>query len=77
MKEIKNYEQLRTLLQNCHSIVSTDTGIILQAIVYLVKLQDRKHGKRKPSAYNVFVSEGMKEGKSIKEIATLWQKAKL
>ena len=78
MKEIKNYEELRTLLKNCHSIVSQDTGIMLQAIVYFIKVNEKTHRKkRKLSAYNMFVSKGWKEGKSMKKIAELWQKMKV
>lgn len=60
------------------SVWSGESALMTKTmILILAALEKRKkHEKRKPSAFNIFVSEGMKDGKAMKEIAELWQKQK-
>ena len=45
----------------------------LDEIAELLRKGKRRGGSRKSSAWNRFVSEGMKRGKSLKQIAEEWR----
>jgi hypothetical protein len=39
-------------------------------------MTEKEKSKRKPSAYNIFVAKGVKNGKTFAECAKLWKKQK-
>ena len=57
----------------------SDWGLLFRFLIVICKLLDKdkptkKKSDRKKSAWNVFMSEKMKEGKTMKEVAELYKK---
>lgn len=72
-------EELREAFHGITSIVSGDTRFMAQALLFLAEraVSQPSRPKRKPSAWQRFFANGMKQGKSPAQIATEWRQRKL
>jgi len=78
---VKAYKNLKEVKKACEEVASCAAGsdkFIYRCFPFLLQqlaeMNDKlaNLGKRKPSAYNLFVAEQLKAGKSFKEAAELW-----
>ena len=82
MKPILSYKGLLKEFEKVNSIVAGDTAWIAKALLYQISRNEkyprsrRKQPMRKLSAYNVFMSEGLKAGKPFKQIVDEWNAQK-
>ena len=89
MKVVKNLEELKRDLKDVHSGVASDTMLSVRGVVFIAEqlvglrgdiqqlgkdIQRLKRTKRKPSAYNIFVGEQLKAGKSFTDAVKAWKK---
>jgi hypothetical protein len=82
---MKGYKNLEEVKRGCREVTSCATGsdkfmykcfpLLIETLIgideKLGKLMRRT--KRQPTAYNLFIGEQLKAGKSIKEAAKLWR----
>ncbi len=58
----------------------SDWGLLFRFLIIICRLLDKekpKKGKRKVSAWSIFVGEQLKMGRTIKEAAEIWKKSKI
>lgn len=77
MKPFKNLEEVEQGIKEINSAAAGTDRFMARCFPLMIKIfmraytkQDRR--KRKPSKWNLYVSEGMRNGKSMKQIAKEW-----
>jgi len=72
-----SYEELEKEFKKIRSCVTDDTLFTAKALLYIAKLlSEKKKRKRKPSKYNLFIKEKLKEGMTLKQAIEEWRKLK-
>jgi len=80
MIPIKTIPEAKYELRKVHSGASGTDIYIAKCIPLLMELleksQRKRRGPSKPSEYNKFMAVHMREGKSLQEVAKMWNKKK-
>ncbi len=82
MEPIKTIQEAKRELKKVTSCVAGSDKFIARCIPLMMELFDKfqsnqtRRGPRKPSDYNLFVGEQMKQGKSLQEVAKMWNAKK-
>lgn len=82
MEPIKTIEEAKRELKKVTSCTAGSDRFIARCIPLMMELFDKfqskrnPRGPRKPSEYNLFVGEQMKQGKSLQEVAKMWNAKK-
>jgi len=85
MKGYKNLKQIEKGCKEVKSVVSGDTSFMYKCYPFickqLVEINEKigkvsKRKKYKPSAWNRFAGEYLRQGKTIKEAAKAWKEQK-
>ena len=74
-----SFNELEDAFHAIKSLVAGDTLFMAQALLFIAKQLEKppeKKTKRKPSAWQKFLSEGLRSGKSIQTVAAEWQAKK-
>jgi len=71
----KTYSELLAEYKKIRSCVTDDTLFMAKALLYIAK-QLRRRRRRRPSEYNIFVREKLKQGMTLKQAIEEWRKHK-
>lgn len=81
--ECSSIEELRRAFDDIKSCVAGDTRFMAQALLFLAehavsqKPVQKPGPKRKPSEWQRFLGDAMRQGKTIQEAAAEWRRKKL
>ncbi len=81
MEPIKTIQEAKRELKKVTTCAAGSDRFIARCIPLLMELFEKQlktksRGPKKPSEYNLFVGEQMKQGKSLQEVAKMWKAKK-